>query len=71
MRIHIITLVILLAASSVLSAQTYSSSNKKAVRQYEQGVTALHQGQRDRALDYFRAALKSDPDFNEIGRAHV
>lgn len=66
MRIHIITLVILLAASYVLSAQTYSSSNKKAVRQYEQGVTALHQGQRDRALDYFRAALKSDPDFNEV-----
>lgn len=55
-----------IAIASAATAQSYGSSNKKAIRSYEQGVVAMHQGNTNKALDYFAASLKADPDFNEV-----
>ncbi|MBR1517326.1 MAG: OmpA family protein [Bacteroidales bacterium] len=44
----------------------YGSTNKKAVRHYEAGVTAMNQGQIGDAMEHFAASLKADPNFVEV-----
>lgn len=45
--------------------QSYSSSNKKAIKHYEKAMTAIYQGRSDEARNGLAQALKEDPDFLE------
>ena len=40
-----------------LQAQNYTSSDKKAIRLFENGQKALYQGKSDAALNYFEQAV--------------
>ena len=48
-----------------LQAQDYTSSDKKAIRLFENGQKALYQGKSDAALNYFEQAVAADEDFLE------
>ncbi len=60
-------LVALLLAVAPLSAlgQDYTSNNKKAVKEFEQGQAALYQGKTSTAVKCFEEAVKLDPAFCE------
>ncbi len=45
--------------------QDYTSSNKKAIKEYEKGRTALYQGKSTLAIKCFEEAVKIDPAFCE------
>lgn len=52
-------------SSSLAVAQVYSSSNKKAVKEFEKGQSALYQGKASAAMQAFRKAAEIDPAFVE------
>ncbi len=60
-------LVVVLLAMVPLSAlcQDYTSSNKKAIKEFEKGQTALYQGKTSAAVKCFEEAVKLDPSFCE------
>ncbi len=60
-------LVAVLLAVVPLSAlcQDYTSSNKKAIKEFEKGQAALYQGKTSAAVKCFEEAVKLDPSFCE------
>lgn len=63
---HFIFLLCCLLLSSQLWAQkTYTSSNKKAIKLFEQSESALFQRDFDLAIDLLTKALDKDPNFAE------
>lgn len=47
-------------------AQYYTSTNKKAIRQYEQGLSLIQAAQPSEAVKCMEQALKADPKFAEV-----
>lgn len=63
--LRIVTLFAILAFPTIVYSQSYSSSNKKAVKLYEKGMEALYQGKNDAAMNSFEQALAEDNGFLE------
>lgn len=49
-----------------MMAQHYSSTNSKAIKQFEKGQAALYQSRSDEAIRCFEKALEIDPKFIEV-----
>ncbi|MDY5969438.1 MAG: OmpA family protein [Bacteroidales bacterium] len=62
---RLITILSVLLLAATLHAQEYTSSNKKAVAEYEKGRAALYKGKSTEALRCFEKAAEMDPSFCE------
>lgn len=58
-------LALLLATAGTALAQSYTSSNKKAIKEFEKGQSALYQGKTAAAVKSFEQAVQIDPAFCE------
>ena len=64
-RLSLLLLACLLLAATPLLAQGYTSTNNKAIKEYERGQAALLQGKSDQAMRHFEKAAQMDPAFCE------
>lgn len=65
MNIRQIVIAFFLLAAGTTVGQNYTSSNKKAIKLFEKGQTALYQSRGDEAVQSFEEALEADPQFIE------
>jgi len=65
MKIRILTIILLIFIDLVSLGQTYSTNNKKAIKLFEQAMTASDNGDFGESIELLKEAIKSDPDFFE------
>lgn len=65
MKIRISILLMLCCLAFTAIAQDFSTNNKKAIRLYQKGVEAIHQGHGEEAVSNLEQALEQDANFHE------